>query len=78
MLGRLKILQSTLLDQGKRIKSSLKEDVEKFLWREGGRVWAAYDMTVDNSAKRLLAHVLQFDTYEEVRVDKNGAERHLA
>ncbi|GMH49289.1 hypothetical protein TrRE_jg11490, partial [Triparma retinervis] len=36
---------------------------DKFTWKEGPKEWAAYSVTVDKSAKEMLAHFMELDTY---------------
>merc|ERR1711871_1252825 len=74
MLRRLGNLQATLQEKGERVKGTLKEDVDKFLWREEGKVWGAYSVTVDLSAKSVLAEQFELDTYE--RSTKHRKKKH--
>ena len=60
------------MEKGKRVKGTLKE--KENLWNEGGKVWAAYGVTVDKAAENLLAEVFEFDTYamQQKHLKENG------
>ncbi|GMI48438.1 hypothetical protein TrCOL_g6642 [Triparma columacea] len=51
MLDGVGGLENMLYEKGKRVKGTLKEEVDKFLWREGDKVWAAFGVTVDKSTE---------------------------
>ncbi|GMI21650.1 hypothetical protein TrCOL_g7418 [Triparma columacea] len=51
MLESVAGLEEALYKEGKRAKGTLKEGIDKFLWREGDKVWGAFGVTVDKSAK---------------------------
>ena len=53
-----------MLERGERVEGTLKEDVDKFLWRENNELWSAFDVTLDVSAKNVLAELFVLDTYE--------------
>ncbi|GMI23828.1 hypothetical protein TrCOL_g8666 [Triparma columacea] len=74
MLERVGGLEKKLYTEGKRIKGTLKEGVDKFLWREGDKVWAAFGVTVDKSAKGVLEEQFVLDKYEwsEEHFKNNG------
>ena len=61
-------LETALASRGKRLKKSLKEDIDKFLWREDDKVWAAYRSVIDESKKGILAELFDFDTYRKSRL----------
>jgi len=63
MLERVGRLEKELHTKGKRVKGTLKEGIDKFLWREGDNVWAAFGVTVDKSAKGVLAEQFLLDTF---------------
>ena len=63
MLGKLGDLETALIEKGKRMRGTLKEDVDKFLWREGDKIWGGYGVTVDKAAEKLVAEVFDLDTY---------------
>jgi hypothetical protein len=42
MLERVGRLEKKLHTNGKRVKGTLKEGIDKFLWRDGDNVWAAF------------------------------------
>jgi hypothetical protein len=55
MLERVGKLEKELHTKGKRVKGTLKEGIDKFLWRDEDKVWAAFGVTVDKSAEAMLA-----------------------
>ena len=63
MLERVGKLEKVLHTKGKRVKGTLKEGIDKFLWRDGDNVWAAFGVTVDKSAKGVLAEEFLLDTF---------------
>ena len=63
MLESVAGLEEELYKKGKRVKGTLKEGIDKFLWREGDKVWAAFGVTVDKSAKGVLAEQFLLDTF---------------
>jgi hypothetical protein len=67
MLEGVGKLEKELHTKGKRVKGTLKEGVDKFLWREGDNMWGAYGVTVDKSAKGVLAELILLDTFERSR-----------
>ncbi|GMI44875.1 hypothetical protein TrCOL_g12708 [Triparma columacea] len=74
MLERVGILEKELHTKGKRVKGTLKEGVDKFLWRAGDKVWAAFGVTVDKSTKGILAKLFLLDRFEysEEHFKNNG------
>ena len=74
MLERVGRLEKELHTKGKRVKGTLKEGIDKFLWREGDNVWAAFGVTVDKSAKGVLAEQFLLDTFalSEKHFKNNG------
>jgi hypothetical protein len=74
MLESVAGLEEELYKEGKRVKGTLKEGIDKFLWREGDNVWAAFGVTVDKSAKGILAEEFLLDTFEnsEGHLKNNG------
>mmetsp|Transcript_14619 Transcript_14619/g.29983 ORF Transcript_14619/g.29983 Transcript_14619/m.29983 type:complete len:1930 (-) Transcript_14619:32-5821(-) len=63
MLKKIGSLETHIYSKGKRISGTLKEGIDKYLWREKGKDWACFVMLADCSAKRLLADTYDFDTY---------------
>jgi hypothetical protein len=74
MLESVAGLEEELYKKGKRVKGTLKEGIDKFLWREEDNVWAAFGVTVDKSAKGVLAEEFLLDTFEssEEHFKNNG------
>jgi len=70
MLESVAGLEEELYKKGKRVKGTLKDGIDKFLWRDGDKLWGAFGVTVDQSAKGVLAEEFQFDTFE-------GSEQHF-
>ena len=68
MLKRVRGLEKDLAKNGKRIKQSLKENIDKFRWREGDKVWGSYSVILDKSAENVLANEVELDTYEISRL----------
>jgi hypothetical protein len=67
MLERVGSLEKELHTKGKRVKGTLKEGIDKFLWREEDNVWAAFGVTVDKSAKGVFAEEFLLDTFARSR-----------
>ncbi|GMI25113.1 hypothetical protein TrCOL_g11460, partial [Triparma columacea] len=65
MLESVAGLEEKLYKKGKRVKGTLKEGIDKFLWRDGDNVWAAFGVTVDKSAKGVMAEQFLLDTFEK-------------
>ncbi|GMI43365.1 hypothetical protein TrCOL_g9828 [Triparma columacea] len=74
MLESVGSLENELHTKGKRVKGTLKEGIDKFLWKEEDNVWAAFGVTVDKSAKGVLAEEFLFDTFasSEKHFKNNG------
>ncbi|GMI45735.1 hypothetical protein TrCOL_g13458, partial [Triparma columacea] len=74
MLEGIGKLEEELHTKGKRVKGTLKEGIDKFLWRDGDNVWAAFGVTVDKSAKGVLAEEFLLDTFarSEAHFKNNG------
>ncbi|GMI41984.1 hypothetical protein TrCOL_g13771 [Triparma columacea] len=74
MLERVGRLEKELHTKGKRVKGTLKEGIDKFLWREGDNMWGAFGVTVDKSAKGVLAVEFLLDTFalSEKHFKNNG------
>jgi hypothetical protein len=64
MLESVAGLEEELYKKGKRVKGTLKEGIDKFLWREEDKVWGGYGVTVDKSAKGVLAEQFLLDRFE--------------
>ena len=64
MMEKVEILKQSLLEKGKRFKGTIKEDIDKFLWKEGGKDWTGFSMTLDVSAEVVFARVFVIDTYK--------------
>ena len=60
-------LQQALLEKGKRVKGTLKEGIDKYLWTEEGKHWGAFTVTLDRSARGVMAEKLELDSYANSR-----------
>ena len=73
LLNRVAGLEKKL-SKGKRVKGNLKEDLDKFLWKEGDLDFAGFIVDLDASAEAVFAEFVAFDTYErgDIYVRQNG------
>ena len=74
MFEKLEGLERALAENGKRVQKTLKEDVDKFLWRHKGKWWGAFTAILDTTAKRAFSDIFEFDTYQAARLhhQENG------
>ncbi|GMI47646.1 hypothetical protein TrCOL_g5426 [Triparma columacea] len=74
MLDGVRELENELYEKGKRVKGTLQEGVDKYLWRDGDNVWGAFGVTADKSAEGMLAELSLSETYTYARrhLEDNG------
>jgi hypothetical protein len=64
---RVDWLEEDLRSKGKRVWGTLQEDVDKFLWRDNGKIMGGFRLTVDCSAELLLANLFNINSYDQAR-----------
>ena len=64
VLDKVGDLESNLETNGRRIKGNVKEDIDKYQWKEGTTTYAAFAATLDKSPKGVLAELFEMETYE--------------